>query len=60
VEGVDSALRFSLLALMTFSGIEPTPLDGFGLFAGVSFGWGHGALLDTVWVFGDCSLPTCT
>ena len=45
VEGVDSALRFSLLALMTFSGIEPTPLDGFGLFAGVSFGWGHGACL---------------
>ena len=49
VEGVDSALRFSLLIRMAFSGVEPTPLAGFGVFAGVSFGWGHGAFLHIVW-----------
>jgi hypothetical protein len=48
VEGVDSTLRFSLLVRMAFSGVEPTPLDSFGVFTGVSFGWGHGVFLHIV------------
>ena len=35
-------------------------LSGFDLFFGVSFRWGHDALLDAVWVCGGGSLSTCT
>jgi hypothetical protein len=45
VEGFNVALGLSLLALMTFFGIETPPLDGFGLFFGVLSGWGHGEVL---------------
>jgi hypothetical protein len=45
MEGFDVALSLSLLALMTFFGMETTTLDSFGLFSGVSFGRGHGGVL---------------
>jgi len=47
-----SALHFRLglgaLWLEAFLGFEATALSGFGLFFGISFGYGHGKLLRTV------------
>jgi hypothetical protein len=40
--------------------LQATALSGFGLFFGVSFRWGHDALLDSEWVCGGGSLSKCT
>ena len=48
VERVDVTLGLSLLVLLAFFSIEATTLDGFGLFFGVSSGWGHGGFLRSV------------
>ena len=48
MEGLDVALGLPLLALVTLFGIETAPCEGFGVFFGVSFGWGHGAFLRMV------------
>jgi hypothetical protein len=45
MEGFDVALSLSLLAFMTFFGMETPPLDSFGLFSGLLSGWGHGEVL---------------
>jgi hypothetical protein len=45
VEGVNSALGLSLLALVAFFGIETPPCDGFGVLFDVSLGAGHGVFL---------------
>ena len=45
MEGFDIALGLSLLALMTFFGIETTASNSFGLFFGVLSGGGHGDIL---------------
>jgi hypothetical protein len=60
VQGVEIALGLALLVLMAFFRLQTTACDGFGVLFDVSFGKGHGALLDAVWVLGGCSLPTCT
>jgi hypothetical protein len=53
-------LRLATVTLKTLPRVEATALSGFGLLFGVSFRWGHDALLASVWVCGDCSLSTCT
>ena len=40
MEGVEIALGLSLLSYMALFGVEPAPFPSFGLFSGVSFGWG--------------------
>ena len=49
VQGFDIALGLALLVLMAFFRLQTTACDGFGVLFDVSFGKGHGALLDAVW-----------
>ena len=58
MQGLDIALGLPLLAFVALFGIETAPFDGFGLFFGVSSGWGHGKLLRTVWSFRLCAKKT--
>jgi hypothetical protein len=60
VQGVDSALGLALLVLMAFFRVQATACDGFSVLFDVSFGRGHGTLLDAVWVCGSGSLPKRT
>jgi hypothetical protein len=56
-EGLDGTLRLGMVALEAFRSSAATALSGFGLFFGVSFASGHGALLGSGWFFSGCRLP---
>jgi hypothetical protein len=45
MDGFNIVLGLSALVLETFLGFELAAFSGFGLFVGISFGWGHGKLL---------------
>jgi hypothetical protein len=45
MEGLDIVLSLGVRLLETGLGLESTAFSGFGLFGGVSFHGGHGALL---------------
>jgi hypothetical protein len=48
LQDLGGPLGLRAVALKAFSGSTATALSGFGLFFGVSFRWGHDALLETV------------
>jgi hypothetical protein len=50
MQGFDIVLGLLLLALQALLGFEVTSLSGFGLFFGLSFGWGHGGFLRAVYL----------
>jgi hypothetical protein len=50
MDGFDVVLGLGALLLKTFLGFESMAFSGFGLFGGVLFHGGHGALLRTVLV----------
>src|SRR5688500_16547024 len=45
MEGFGSLLRLAPVALEALLGVAATAHSGFGLFSGVSFGWGHADLV---------------
>src|SRR5688500_6587785 len=45
MEGFSSLLRLAPVALEALLGVAATAHSGFGLFSGVSFGWGHADLV---------------
>jgi hypothetical protein len=53
-------LRLAVITCKALLRFEATPLSGFRAFFDVWCRGGHGALLDSVWVFGHCSLPKGT
>jgi hypothetical protein len=48
LQGLCDLLRLAAVPRETLLGLQVASVSGFGLFVGVSFGWGHGALLCTV------------
>ena len=52
-EGLGGVLRLAAVARETLVGFEVATLSSFGVFFGVSVAWGHGALLDSVWICED-------
>jgi hypothetical protein len=51
-------LRLKAITLKALPRFETAALSGFGLFFGVSVAWGHGGLLDSVWVFAVAVCPS--
>jgi hypothetical protein len=45
MQGLGGLLGLAPIALKALLSIAAAALSGFGLFSGVSFGWGHDALL---------------
>jgi hypothetical protein len=50
-------LRLAAIMCEALLCLAAATLSGFHMLFGVSCGGGHGALLDAVWVLGDCRLP---
>jgi len=60
LEGLGGVLRLAAVAREALLSLEAATLSRFGVLFDVSFAWGHGALLCSVWVFGDGSLSQGT
>ena len=55
LEGFGGVLRLAAVSRETLLGFEVATLSGLRVFFYVSFGWGHGELLCTVWLLdGRC------
>jgi hypothetical protein len=60
VKGLGGVLRLTAVSYETLLRFQATTLASFGELSGVSFPWGHEALLVSVGGFGHCSLPKRT
>ena len=60
LEGLGGVLRLAAVTRKALLRFEAATLPGFRVFFDVSCGGGHGALLASVWVCGDGSLPKRT
>ena len=49
LEGLGSLLRLAVVTCETLLSLQAAPVSGFGMFFGISFGWGHGMLQCAVW-----------
>jgi hypothetical protein len=49
LEGLGRLLCLAAVTYETFLGLQATPVSGFSLFFGISFGWGHDVLRCVVW-----------
>jgi hypothetical protein len=55
LEGLGGVLRLAAIMCEALVHCAITTPSGFGAFFGTSCGWGHGALLCTVWILdGQC------
>jgi hypothetical protein len=56
LKGFGGVLRLAAITCEALLRCAITASSGFGVLCGISFVWGHGALLASVEVFGDCRL----
>ena len=56
LQDLGGVLRLAAITCEALLRCAITTSSGFGVLCGISFVWGHGALLASVEVFGDCRL----